>query len=58
MHIESACQLHDVKMTHLGLLHKGLTTADQAECLYLENFAAIIKKQPYLGYGDVKLIFW
>ena len=28
IHIERACQLHDVKMTRHGLLHKGLTSAD------------------------------
>ena len=28
IHIERGCQLHDVKMTRHGLLHKGLTSAD------------------------------
>ena len=27
IHIERVCQLHDVKMTRHGLLHKGLTSA-------------------------------
>ena len=38
VHTSSACQLHDVKMTHLGLLNKGLRATDQAEYLYIENF--------------------
>ena len=28
IHIERVCQLHDVKITRHGLLHKGLTSAD------------------------------
>ena len=44
-----------MKMTRLGLLHKGLTSADQAERLYNKNLKALIKKQPNLGYADVKL---
>ena len=28
IHIEMACQLHDVKMTRHGLLHEGLTSAN------------------------------
>ena len=47
--IESACQLHDVKMTRHELLLKGLISADLAERLYNKNFEALIKKQPNLG---------
>ena len=57
IHIERACQLHDVKMTRHGLLHKSLTSADYAERLNNTNFKALIKKQPNLGYADVKLDF-
>ena len=44
-------------MTRHGLLHKGLTPADWAKLLYNKNFKALIKKQPNLGYADVKLLF-
>ena len=57
IHIERACQLHDVKMSRHGLLHKGLTSADLAECLFKKIFEALINKQPNLGYADVKLVF-
>ena len=57
IHIESACQLHGVKMTRHGLLHKGLTSADKTEHSYIKIFEALIKKQPNIGYADVKLIF-
>ena len=57
IHIERTCQLHDMKMTRHGLLHRGLTSADQAECLNNKKIRAVIKKQPNLGYDDVKLDF-
>ena len=44
-------------MTWHGLLHKGLTSADKAECLNNKNFKALIKKEPNLGYADIKLDF-
>ena len=53
IYIESSCQLLDVKMTQLGLLHKGLT---KAERYYFENFVASIQKQPNLGNADVNLV--
>ena len=31
IHIERACQLHDVKMSRHGLLHTGPTSADKAK---------------------------
>ena len=46
-----------MKMTWHSLLHKGLTSADQAERLSNKNFKTFIKKQPNLGYADVKLDF-
>ena len=55
--MERACELHGVKMTRHGLLHKGLTSADNAEPKYAQNFEALIMKQPNLGYADVKLHF-
>ena len=44
-------------MTRHGFLHKGLTSANQAERVYIKNFEALIKKQPNLGCADVKLVF-
>ena len=38
-------------MTQYGLLHKGLTSADLAERLFIKNFEALISKQPNLGYA-------
>ena len=48
IHIERACQLHYMKMTRHGLLHKGFTSADLDERLNNNNFKALIKKQPNL----------
>ena len=56
-HLESACQVHDVKMAWHRLLHKGLTSADKAERLYIKKIWALLMKQPNLGYTDVKLVF-
>ena len=56
-HIERACELHGAKMTGPHLLHKGLTSADLAECCYIDIFEVVIMKQPNLGYADVKLHF-
>ena len=33
IHIEGPCQLHGAKMTQHRLVHKGLTSADEAEHL-------------------------
>ena len=49
--IQSALQLHDVKMTTDESLYKDLTSAD------IKNFKALIKKQLNLRYADVKLVF-
>ena len=57
IHIERACQEHSVNMTRHGLLQIGLTLADKAECSSIKNFEALMKKQPNLGYADVKLVF-
>ena len=44
-------------MTQHGLVHKGLTSADQAQRLYAKNVEDLIKKQTNLGYADVKFNF-
>ena len=56
-HLESACQLHDVKMARHKLQHKGLTSADKAERLCIKMFWGLLKKQPNLGYADVILVY-
>ena len=42
IHIESECQLHDMKMTRYRLHHKGVPSADKAKRLYIKNFACIV----------------
>ena len=44
-------------MTRYRLLHKGLTSAEEAGHLCIKIFEASAKKQPNLGYADVKLVF-
>ena len=53
--IERASQLRDAKMTQRGLLHKSLTSADQAERLYIKIFEALIKKQSTIKGKSINL---